>query len=141
MLASELQDLKKLNMRVEYEQWKFRMEVCLLQEGLWKLVIGKEVKPSSSDLDCDDAWDEPSWRDERSWEERDQKASGILLAGLKGDIAVYMRANSGTTAEMWTHISEIYGQVSTKEDEEGTNQSGVGKSESNTRAYYSKHAC
>lgn len=85
------------------------MELYLLQEGLWNLVTGKEQRCVVQYLDSPHSL---TWRGLEHWDNRDQRAAGIILAGLKGDRdAMVMREYSKTAAELWTNIQLKYGKT------------------------------
>lgn len=96
--------ITKLN-NSNYSNWKFRIELLLLKENLWKkVIVGRRpaVIPTSNA--------NPTPKNEKDlsdWDEADDQARGIIGLSVDDDQLLHIR-NKKTAKEVWTALKEYH---------------------------------
>ena len=71
-----------------YPEWSGEMKAWLMKNGLWRLVSGKEPKPSDKELLL-------------KWEEKAEKAAGEIFLMVESDQRVHFRNVDEDPIQMW----------------------------------------
>jgi hypothetical protein len=90
---------EKLNLN-NYHDWKFRVKLILMKEGLWKIVDGKRTAP-------DDKSDDPNALEK--WEDDCESAFATICLSISNSKMPRVK-NCTTATEVWKKLAEIYEQ-------------------------------
>ena len=97
MLASPLHVNEKLN-GTNYHQWKFRIKLILMKEGLWKIMEGKRKAPASDSKDTTAL---------EKWEtDCDNVFATLCLAITNSEMSHIEECT--TAAEVWAKLAKVY---------------------------------
>jgi transposase InsO family protein len=82
-----------------YPEWSGEMKAWLMRNGLWKLVSGKELKPTRT-TDNAEAVDK--------WELKAEKAAGEIYLLVESDQRVHFRGSDENPVEMWKLLENAH---------------------------------
>ncbi|KAJ3779449.1 hypothetical protein GGU10DRAFT_234825, partial [Lentinula aff. detonsa] len=72
----------KVLTKENYNEWNGNMKASLMSNSLWRLVSGKETKPSASDADKLE-----------KWEIKAEKAAGLIYLAVSPSQQVHIKAH------------------------------------------------
>lgn len=78
-----------------YPEWSGEVRAWLMKNGLWRLVSGKESKPSG-DADC------------TKWEAKAERAAGEIYLLVENDQRVHFRGHEEDPVKMWTLLESAH---------------------------------
>ena len=81
-----------------YTTWSEEMKALLCSKGLWRLVDGKEKRPTTSD------------KEQESWDIKQDKAAGELMLNLMLDQRVHIRASQDDPTAAWKALATLFVQ-------------------------------
>jgi len=74
------------------------MKALLRSKGLWRLVDGKEKRPTTGD------------KEQESWDIKQDKAAGKLMLNLMPDQRVHIRASQDDPTAAWKALATLFVQ-------------------------------
>src|SRR4051794_39537055 len=98
MSSTTLQANEKLN-ATNYHQWKFRIKLVLMKEGLWKLVDGKRKEPISGKSD--------NTEEIMKWEADNESAFATLCLAISDSQMIHVR-DCETAPDVWRKLKKVY---------------------------------
>ena len=85
----------KLLDNTNYNEWCGDMQAWLMSRGYWRLVAGKEIKPSDSEKQA-------------VWEEKAMKAAGEIYLAVGSDQKQHLKECLDDPVAMWTTLEKIH---------------------------------
>ena len=79
-----------------YPEWCGEMKAWLMRNGLWRLVSGRELKPSSG------------MEELNKWEAKAEKAAGEIYLLVENDQRVHFRGHEEDPIKMWKLLEEAH---------------------------------
>ena len=81
---------------INFHTWKVKMQMHLMNKGLWSVVKGTEKASADAKL-----FDE--------WEKKEDMAKAIIGLGLSDD-QLHLIDIGKTSKEIWEHLSKLFGE-------------------------------
>ena len=81
-----------------YTTWSEEMKALLRSKGLWRLVDGKETRPST-----------PA-KEQEAWDIKQDRAAGELMLNLMPDQRVHIRTQQDDPTAAWKALETLYVQ-------------------------------
>jgi hypothetical protein len=81
-----------------YITWSKEMKALLRSKGLWRLIDGKELRPSAGA------------KEQEAWDIKQDKAAGELMLNLMPDQRVHIRAQQDNPTAAWKALEMLYVQ-------------------------------
>src|SRR4051812_679041 len=78
-----------------YTEWCGEMKAWLMRNGLWRLVSGKETKPSDP-------------KEGEKWEIKEEKAAGEIYLLVESDQRVHFRGHEENPIKMWALLEAAH---------------------------------
>ena len=103
--------IDKLEGTSNYNAWKLRMKTVLINQGLWNITLGREIKPDIS-LNYRAAGDSTQDLNDfhllhQEWLEKNNKAYSLILLMVKDNVAQLVQ--DITDAEtLWKRLETLY---------------------------------
>lgn len=98
--SSSLYTIDKLNSS-NFSSWKFRMQMILIDRGLWEIVDGTQVAPVVT------SGDEASQAKLVDWKKKDNTARAQIALTVGNSELVHIKA-AKTSREVWTKICSVF---------------------------------
>ncbi|PPR05960.1 hypothetical protein CVT26_005704, partial [Gymnopilus dilepis] len=95
MSTSDVQAGIKPLSNANYPEWSGEMKAWLMRNGLWRLVSGKETKPTEATA-------------AEKWEIKAEKAAGEIFLLVENDQRMHFRGSEEDPVEMWSLLEAAH---------------------------------
>src|ERR1700679_464190 len=99
--SSSLYTIDKLNSG-NFSSWKYKMQMILIDRGLWDYVDGSLVFPPTNPLD-----EEASKAKQVEWKKKDNCAMAQIALSIANSEIVHVKG-AKSSREAWTKICSVY---------------------------------
>ncbi len=101
--SSSLYSIDKLT-GDNFSSWKFKLQLILMDRGLWEIVDGTEVAPANTNVSGKDDTKQQAYID---WKKRDNQALAQIALTVSNSELVHIR-NAKSSNEAWSKICSVY---------------------------------